>query len=44
MEKDSIIIFLQNLPTDSWGYEDVAILVAEGFALFQETSANNELN
>ena len=33
LKKEQIIMFLQNLPTEAWGEEDIRILVAEAFML-----------
>ena len=33
LQREQIIMFLQNLPTQNWGEEDIKILVAEAFTL-----------
>lgn len=36
LSKDKAMVFLQNLPTDSWGYQDVRLLVAETFSIYKK--------
>ena len=33
LEKEKVIIFVQNLPTKMWGYKDIEILASEAYAL-----------
>ena len=33
LKKEKIIIFFQNLPTQNWGDQDVALLVSEAYTL-----------
>lgn len=37
MEKDEVIMFLQNLPTEHWGFQDIDILVSEAYVLYESS-------
>jgi hypothetical protein len=44
MKNEENIIFLQNLPTDGWGEEDVKLLVSEAGAIKTLFNIDSHLN
>lgn len=39
---EEIIDFLQNIPTEGWGYQDITILVSEAYAIYNQNKKAEE--